>query len=267
MTGTTVNLEGVARTLLVPLACRAIESARPDAILRDPRAVEVYRALGGGRELLLGMGGHDLFAAVMRVRKFDAIARGFLSRNPGGRVVDIGCGLDTRFDRLDDGQMNWLGLDLPQVIELRRRLLPDGARCRTLARSMFDLSWLDSVAPSGLPVIFLAEGVFPYFKSEEIKPLVEALVARFPHGELVFDSLAPWMAWFHNATSSVLKQSDTQVRWETKDPAELQDWGLQMLERWSYFNKNQPRLGAANLIRFIPPLARASYIVHYRLGT
>jgi O-methyltransferase involved in polyketide biosynthesis len=43
---TTPNLQGVARTLLVPLACRAIESARPDAIINDNRAVEVYNALG-----------------------------------------------------------------------------------------------------------------------------------------------------------------------------------------------------------------------------
>jgi O-methyltransferase involved in polyketide biosynthesis len=42
MTTSPENLQGVARTLLVPLACRAIESIRPDAILHDPRAVEVY---------------------------------------------------------------------------------------------------------------------------------------------------------------------------------------------------------------------------------
>ncbi len=68
----------------------------------------------------MGMSGHDLFATVMRVRQFDAYARGFLSHNPGGLVVDIGCGLDTRFHRLDDGQVTWLGIDLPEVIALRR---------------------------------------------------------------------------------------------------------------------------------------------------
>ncbi len=34
----TPDLHGVARTLLVPLACCAIESVRPDAILHDLRA-------------------------------------------------------------------------------------------------------------------------------------------------------------------------------------------------------------------------------------
>jgi len=87
------NLQGVARTLLVPLACRAIESVRPDAIIHDPRAVELYQSLGGSRDFLMGMSGHDLFAAVMRVRQFDRFARAFLAQNPGGLVVDVGCGL------------------------------------------------------------------------------------------------------------------------------------------------------------------------------
>jgi O-methyltransferase involved in polyketide biosynthesis len=252
--------------LLIPLACRAIESPRPDAIIHDPRAVEVYNALGGSRDFLMGMSGHDLFAAVMRVRQFDRFARAFLAQNPGGLVVDVGCGLDTRFDRLDDGQMYWLGVDLPDVIELRRSLLPDSERCQTLAKSMLDLSWLDIAVQINRPVIFLAEGVFPYFSTAEVKPLLMGMMARFPDGELVFDALSPLMSWFHNQTSSVLKRSGTRARWDAKNPAELEAWGLRLLERWGYFNKPEPRLGGADLIRFFPPLANASYILRYRLG-
>jgi O-methyltransferase involved in polyketide biosynthesis len=266
MTESHTQLRGVARTLLVPLACRAIESARPDAILSDPRAEQVYQALGGTREFLLGMGGHDLFAAAMRVRKFDSLARDFLKRNPGATLVDMGCGLDTRFDRLDDGPLDWLGVDLPEVIELRRGLLPDRDRCRAIAGSMFDLSWLERVQPARRPVLFLAEGVFPYFSVEQMKPLVLALQARFPLGELVFDSLSSLMAWVHNRTSSVLKETGTRIRWRLRDPGELEGWGLHLIERWGYFDRDEPRLGGMRFIRLIPALARASYIVHYRLA-
>lgn len=263
---TIVELQGVARTLLVPLACRALESSRPDAIIHDPRAVEVYNALDGSRDFLMGMHGHDIFASVMRVRQFDTFARSFLARNPGGLVVDIGCGLDTRFDRLDDGQLTWLGVDLPEVIQLRRQWLPDVERCKTLSRSMLDLPWLDEVGAQNQPVIFLAEGIFPYFSTAEIKPLVLEMALRFPAGELVFDALSPFMAWVHNRESSVLKRSGTAVRWDARDPAELQIWGLHLLERWGYFDKPEPRLGGAALIRLIPPLAKSTYILHYRFG-
>lgn len=263
---TAPNLHGVARTLLVPLACRAIESPRADAIIHDPRTVEVYKALGGSRDFLLGMSGHDLFATVMRVRQFDNFARDFLARNPGGLAVDIGCGLDTRFNRLNDGQMTWLGVDLPEVIELRRQWLPDTECCKSLAQSILEISWLDEVEQINKPVIFLAEGVFPYFSTREVKPLVMEMARRFPAGELVFDALSPWLAWLNNQTSSVLKRSGTRCRWDAKNPSELEDWGLLLLQRWSYFDKPEPRLGGAGMIRFIPPLANATYILHYRLG-
>ena len=260
------DLQGVARTLLVPLACRAIESIRPDAIIHDPRAVELYNALGGSRDFLLGMSEHDRLFTVMRMRQFDTFARAFLARNPGGVLVDIGCGLDTRFHRLDDGTLTWLGVDLPEVIQLRRQWLPDAERCNTIAQSMFELSWLDEVARLNKPVIFLAEGVFPYFSTRDVKPMLMAMAERFPAGELVFDAMASFVAWLHKS-SSVLKRSGTEVRWDAKNPAELEAWGLRLLERWGYFDKPEPRLGgAANLMRYIPPLANTAYVLHYRLG-
>lgn len=259
------DLQGVARTLLVPLACRAIESIRADAILHDPRAVALYNALGGSRDFLLGMSEHDRLFSVMRMRQFDSLARAFLARNPGGLVVDIGCGLDTRFDRLDDGRMDWLGLDLPEVISLRQQWLPDADRCKSIANSMFDLEWLDEVQQFNKPVIFLAEGVFPYFSTGEVKPMLMAMAERFPAGELVFDAMAPFVMWLHRS-SSVLKRSGAQARWDAKNPAELEAWGLRLLERWGYFDNPEPRLGAASLMRLIPPLANTVYVLRYRLS-
>jgi O-methyltransferase involved in polyketide biosynthesis len=263
---TTLNLQGVAQTQLVPLACRAIESIRPDAIIHDPRAVEVYNAIGGSPDFLMGMSGTDVFVTVMRVRQFDTFARAFLARNPGGLVVDMGCGLDTRFNRLDDGQITWLGVDLPEVIELHRKVLPDGKRCKTIAQSMLEISWLDEVTRFNKPVIFLAEGVFPYFSTADIRPLVMAMAARFPAGELVFDAASQFISRHHNRTSAVLKRTGTRIRWDAKKPAELEAWGLRLLDHWYYFDKPEPRLSAFRWMRFIPFMAKATGIFHFRLS-
>ena len=88
----THHLQGSAHTLLVPLACRALESARPDAILEDPQAEEVFQVLEGGPHFLMGMSRFDQFATAMRARQFDRYARSFLTRHPAALVVDIGCG-------------------------------------------------------------------------------------------------------------------------------------------------------------------------------
>ena len=182
------NLQGIARTLLVPLACRALESSRPDAILHDPRAEEIYSALEGSPDFLMGMGSADVFVAAMGARQFDRFGQEFLARHPGGLLVELGCGLDTRFHRLDDGRLTWLGIDLPEVIALRRQVLPEEDRYRTIPQSMLETSWLDQVAAYQKPVIFLAEGGFPYFSTADIRPMLAEMAGRFPEGELVFDA-------------------------------------------------------------------------------
>jgi len=53
---------------------------------------------------------------VVRLREFDRFARNFLDKNPTATVVYIGCGLDARFQRLDNGKVRWFDLDLPDVI-------------------------------------------------------------------------------------------------------------------------------------------------------
>ena len=262
----TPNLQGIARTLLVPLACRALESPRPDAILHDARAVEVYKALAGTPDFLMGMGKMDVFVTTMRAHQFDAFTRDFLARNPGGLVVDLGCGLDTRFDRLEDAQVTWLGVDLPEVIELRRTVLPDGERCRTIPRSMLEISWLDEVARLDKPVIFLAEGVFPYFSTADVIPLVLEMAKRFPSGEMVFDAASPFISRHHNRTSSVLKRSGTRILWDAKNPQELETWGLRLLDHWYYFDQPEPRLRFFRWMRFIPFMAKATGIFHYQLN-
>lgn len=265
MSPSNVNLDGVARTLLVPLACRALETIRPDALLRDLRAVELFARLGGGPDWLMGMSRLEQTFTMMRARQFDVYARDFLASHPGGAVVDVGCGLDTRFHRLDDGALTWLGLDLPEVIALRRQFLPEGERCRTIACSLLDLAWLDVVAQMDRPVIFLAEGVLVYFSEAQVRTVLTALAARFPGSELVFDALSSLSVRVHKL-HPVLRKTGARIDWGLDDPHQLQSWGLQLLGKWGYFDRREPRLGLANWMRYIPALAYSNYILRYRLG-
>ena len=123
-THTIRNLNAVSQTLLIPLYFRAMESHRPDALVRDPKAVE-----------LVGRLDHDFSGIqrlkdeqvnyLLRMREFDRLAWTFLAEHPDGVIVDLGCGLDTRFERIDNGQLDWYGLDLPEVIERVRACRPD----------------------------------------------------------------------------------------------------------------------------------------------
>ncbi len=191
---TVLDLRGVSETLLMPLYVRAIESQCPDALLRDEVAVALVAQAPGAftRVQKIRMDEDDRVALIMRNRQMDHYAQDFLSRWPSAVVVHIGCGLDTRFARVDNGVVEWYDLDLPEVIALRCELIGgETGRYHHLANSVFNPAWLDTVAVHrDRPVLFLAEGVFMYFEEAQVKTLVLALRGRFPGAELVFDAFS-----------------------------------------------------------------------------
>jgi hypothetical protein len=81
----------------------------------------------------------------LRVRCFDDEVRRFLARHPDGQVVALGEGLQTQFWRVDDDRVRWLTVEVPEVAELRDRLLPASPRRRTIAGSALDERWMDEV--------------------------------------------------------------------------------------------------------------------------
>ena len=266
MTEVRANLGGVPETLLIPLYCRAIESRRPDALVRDERAVELASRIDYDFSRIR-FSSSDMLYTIMRVREFDRRTRDFLAAHPGGTVVSIGCGLDTRFDRVDNGTVAWYDLDLPEVIALRRQLLAETPRCRFIGSSVLDLAWMDLVGgDASRPCLFLAEGVFPYFGEAEVRQVVLALQKRFPGAELVFDAMTPFMAWLHSRHPAINKLH-THL-WGLRRGQDLETWspGIRLLDEWFYFDRPEPRLGSTKLLRFVPLLNRGSSIVHYRLG-
>jgi O-methyltransferase involved in polyketide biosynthesis len=141
-----VDLGAVQQTLFVTLAGRARETGKRHPLLRDPKAVEILASVNFDAEKYgRGVGGG---VTVLRTLIFDSWVRAFLAEHPAGTVVEIGTGLNTRFDRVDNGQVHWIDLDLPDTIELRRRFFADSDRRRMIAASVLDEDWLAAVKES-----------------------------------------------------------------------------------------------------------------------
>ncbi|MEM8504361.1 MAG: class I SAM-dependent methyltransferase [Cyanobacteria bacterium P01_D01_bin.1] len=79
-----------------------------------------------------------LKGATIRTRLFDQDVQSFLSEYPTGTVVETGCGLNTRFERLDNGQAQWFDLDLPDSLALRRQFFQDQPRRTMLEASILE---------------------------------------------------------------------------------------------------------------------------------
>lgn len=270
------NLSGVAETLLIPLYIRALESQRPDAVIKDERAEALVRQLDQEslRKTLALTDDFTRVAVIVKTREFDRFAEDFLARHSDAVVVHIGCGLDSRFERVDNGQVEWYDLDLPDVIDLRRKLGGgEGARRHFLACSVLENTWLDRVAactPAGArsqrPFLFLTEGVFMYFEQAQVKSLVLTLRQRFPGAELVFDAFSPFLRWAHN-----IKVTRTRVgvrlHWALKHGQDLERWsdGIHLLDERFPFQSPEPRIRRALKMHLFPILATGIGVFHYQL--
>jgi O-methyltransferase involved in polyketide biosynthesis len=87
----------------------------------------------------------------------------------------------------------WLGVDVPEVVALRERLLPSSPRARSIAGSALDEAWLDEVDPSR-PVLVTAQGLLMYLPRADVHRLVGACGRRLPGGVLLFDAVPAWLA-------------------------------------------------------------------------
>jgi len=247
---TNQNLSSVAETMLIPLYIRAMESQRPDAMMKDEKAVALVTQMSYDfdRVRKIPMTEGNKIARIMLTRGMDRCARDFLSRHPEAVVVHIGCGLDSRFERVDNGRVEWFDLDLPGVIDLRRRFIGDEReRYHLLGCSVLEDAWLEAVkVHSQRPFLFLAETVFVYFTEAQVKSLVLTLRDHFPGAELVFDGWTPFLVWVGNRQLSLSssKVAAGLLHWGLWRGQELEGWGdgIRLLDEWGFFDQPEPRL-------------------------
>jgi O-methyltransferase involved in polyketide biosynthesis len=180
-----LELGEVQQTLFIPLAARAADTRRRRPVLRDPKAILVLDEIAfDQRAYGRGWGG---WITVLRGALFDRWVRGYLHRHPAGTVVELGTGLNTRFERLDNGQVHWLDVDLPDTIALRRRFFADSARRRMVAASFLGDEWQPLVEASPPPYCFVSEGMLVYLPEPAMARAVAGLARRFAGAELMLD--------------------------------------------------------------------------------
>ena len=114
----------------------------------------------------------------------------FLKKYPQASVVNIGCGLDTTFERIDNGNVYWYDLDLPDVIDLRRKFIRESERRKFIVSSFFEDDWFQNLHVED-NILFIAAGVLYYFKAEEVQNVFKKIADRFPGSEMIFDASSP----------------------------------------------------------------------------
>lgn len=184
-----VDLKGVPETLLWPLHHRAA-AARKRTFFRDESAIAIADAIEYPYERNFGRLDSTL---VHRAMVFDQEVMRFMRAHPGCTVVELAAGLETQFERVDDGKVRWLAVDLPESIAVRERFLPTEGRHRNVACSALDFRWMEEVDTEH-GVFVTAAGLLMYLKPSDVRHLVVACAERFPGGSMVFDAIPRWLS-------------------------------------------------------------------------
>jgi O-methyltransferase involved in polyketide biosynthesis len=232
------KLGPVQETLLIPLYGRATLTRQGSALINDPKAVEMVERID--YDFTPFDGTMSLLGAVFRARIFDHWISRWLVEHPTGTVVEIGAGLDTRYERIDNGQARWLELDLPDATELRRRFFTGSDRRAIVAGSVLDDDWYDAI-PGGGPCLFAAEAVLIYLDPGDVTRLLARLARRFPGATLVTDTWTTWMA-DHQQQHDTVGALDAEFRWFCDDLAAMRVPGatVELLERCTFTSAPQP---------------------------
>ena len=102
-----IKISSVGETALLTLYARAIESQSEDPILKDDKAEAIVRDLDPvlkdrdnkmARQLLgRSIDPKLVVHLALRAEKYDRYAKQFLEKHPGCTIMNLGCGLDSRF--------------------------------------------------------------------------------------------------------------------------------------------------------------------------
>jgi O-methyltransferase involved in polyketide biosynthesis len=263
-----IKLTPEQETMLITLHTKA-QPGNP--LFFDPKALEILNQVDYDFTKL-----HVPYKTVIlvcqRAKKLDAVTRAFLVDHPKGVVLHLGCGLDGRFWRVDNGNVEWYDLDMLPVIELRQQFCPVSERYHLIASSVTDLGWMDMVMAAGRPVLVVAEGLLMYLGEADVRRLLLQLRESFPGSRLVADVFSGMTARSATRHPS-LKQTGATIGWGIDDPHEIETWakGIHLIEEWFFTQDPDLKLLspgyrlAYKLAGAFKMVQRAHRIVYYQL--
>lgn len=182
------TFEGVSDTLFIPLTARIYVSRRFPEYFCDKKALELESELPEDNTIAEKSNEYTMIASVARYFNMDEMVKKFISVNGRCNIVFLGCGLETAYYRIGDKKTMFYEMDMPEVIEGRRKVLGEQENEKLIPGDLFDLKWAEAIEDKTLPTLLIVSGVFQYFHEEEVLSFIEKAKAAFSSAELIFDA-------------------------------------------------------------------------------
>lgn len=235
------KLTDIPETMLITLWAKAEETKRRDALLHDEKAADMVKKI----EYDFSKFSKAKFSQAgccVRASLIDKEVKSFFTEHPDAVVIQLGAGLDARYERLQyPAATHWYDLDVEEAIALRRRLLKESGQNTYISSSMFDYEWTDIVKSHGKPVLIIIEGVLMYFPPEQVKAFFNELCRRFGYATVLFDMLAFSLVGRSKKHDSLRKVGkDVEFRWSLLDSKDMETWNPKIhIEKEFYMSEHE----------------------------
>ncbi|TFF93602.1 MAG: class I SAM-dependent methyltransferase [Promethearchaeota archaeon] len=213
------KLAEIETTMLGPLWARATYSKKYPDLLNDQKAIEIIENVDYDfSELGEFLGEWRAVGLMIRARRFDEAAKNYINKHPSATIINIGAGLDTTFDRIDNGKIKMYSIDLSQVIKYRENLIGTTERNQNIVCSVFEQDWMDQIEyEEDKGIFFIAGGFFYYFEEKKVSNFINRLAEKYSKGEIIFDAVSSLAAKIVNRRAEKA-ESDLRFGMTIDDP-------------------------------------------------
>lgn len=210
-----MKMTNESKTLFIPLYGKAMMS-KSNLFINDQKAEEIIDSIDYDFSELKQSKWLSMYMAA-RARIFDEICNDFIKRNPDTTVIHLGCGLDSRYLRINSDFSKWYDVDFPSVIELRADFYSEYDKYKMIGKSVTDLSWLDEIGKESTNILIVAEGLTMYLSEDEIQSLLKGINMSFDNVTIIFDAYSKNAVKFSKVKNPV-NQMNAIIKWGMSCP-------------------------------------------------
>ena len=181
----------VNKTLYIPLYGKALVSKK-GVILKDAKAEYIWEREGFP---LKGKSKSKWLAyyMAMRARVFDDWLKKQMSEDLGAIVLHIGCGMDSRIERVGASGHLWYDVDFPEVIQARKNYYAETETYKMIEGDLRESEWLQAI-PKGGSAIVVLEGVSMYLPLIELQKALTSIQKHFVSVKILMDCYTEFAA-------------------------------------------------------------------------
>ncbi len=187
-----IEAGSIQETLMMPLYGRVYCSQHYPGLFPDKAAEQIVERIDYDFSVLVYRA-PVMVTWALRAKMMSRRVKSYLATHPRATIVNLGCGLDMTFEKVDNGKCRFVNLDLPDVIAAREQVAFLQEREMNMAADIFDPEWMDRLQKPPYSVnvdegvYFLCAGVLMYFGEDQLRTLFTTLAEHFPGGGIVFD--------------------------------------------------------------------------------